>query len=138
MYVNSNDYLIYQNQNGVYSLLLGGEGLSAHNLIDLMNKLKVENKIPITAEIIPTILPSAPTPEMKMQGINEITTQSGDLIITTMDGQNYIFKDSYGHTVDLMISGQYEPEIVDYWDIRTPNIFEDNIDLDNSHHHKIR
>ena len=61
MYVNSNDYLIYQNQNGVYSLLLGGKGLSAHNLIDLMNKLKVENNIPITAEITPTILPSLPT-----------------------------------------------------------------------------
>ena len=125
--------------------MLGGNGLSAHNLIDLMNKLKVENKIPITAEIILTILPSAPTPEMKMQRINEITTQSGDLIITTMDGQNYIFKDSYGHTVDLVISGQFEPENIDYEDIRRPNIFEedtnmfeDGINLDNSHHHKTR
>ena len=75
---------------------------------------------------------------MKMQGINEITIQSGDLIITTNDSQNYIFKDSCGHTVDLVISGQFEPESVDHWDIRKPNILEDNINLDNSYHRKTR
>ena len=91
MIVNSNDYIIYRNQDGTYSLLLAGESLSSNDLIELMNNLKRENKIPITAEIIFTMLPSAPTPEMKMQGINENLIKSKDLIITTKDGQSYTF-----------------------------------------------
>lgn len=111
MIVNSNDYIIYRNQDGTYSLLLAGEGLSSNDLIELMNNLKRENKIPITAEIIFTMLPSAPTPEMKMQGINENSIKSKDLIITTKDGQTYTFKDSYGKIVNLEISGHFENNI---------------------------
>ena len=129
MLVNSNDYIIYRNQDGTYSLLLTGEGLPSNDLINLMNNLKEENKIPITAEIIPTILPSEPTPEMKMQGINEISIKSGDLIITTKDGQTYTFKDSYGKIVNLEISGHFENNI-SFSKETIPSIDQDN-ELDN-------
>ncbi len=53
--MNNNEYIVQPNQKGGYDLILGGVGLDAHELMDLISELKTNGIIPVSAEITPYI-----------------------------------------------------------------------------------
>ncbi len=64
--INKNEYVIQPNPQGGYDLLLGGVGLGAHEIIDLINELKLKGIVPVSAEVTPHI-----NGEIDMAKINE-------------------------------------------------------------------
>lgn len=101
--VNSDEYLIIKNADGSYTIAMGGVGLSNAQLQDLISKLQSEGVIPADAQVLPGVLPSAPTDEMKEQGKEEQLTQIGDYIISTKDGKTYTIYSEDGKVLETII-----------------------------------
>ena len=64
--MNNNEYIVQPNQKGGYDLILGGVGLDAHELMDLISELKTNGIIPVSAEVTPYI-----NGDINMPQINE-------------------------------------------------------------------
>ena len=101
--VNTDEYLVIENADGSYTIAMGGVGLSGNQLQDLISKLQSEGVIPADAQVVPGVLPSAPTDEMKEQGKTEQLAQVGDYIISTTDGINYTVYSKDGTALDTIL-----------------------------------
>ena len=106
--VNVDEYLVIENADGSYTIAMGGVGLSGNQLQDLISRLQADGIIPADAQVVPGVLPSAPTDEMKEQGKTEQLAQVGDYIISTTDGINYTVYSEDGTVLDTVI--KYEDQ----------------------------
>lgn len=52
----NDEYIVRQNQNGGYDLILKEVGLDAHEKMDLINEIKTKGVIPVQAEVTTYIL----------------------------------------------------------------------------------
>lgn len=69
MKVDDNSFMVVPNEGGTYTILLGGVGLSYSQLNELVDGLVDKGQIPKDAFWRADILPSAPTEEMKLRGM---------------------------------------------------------------------
>ena len=100
--VNPDKYVISKNDDGSYSLALGGVGLSNQQLQDLIERLKDSGKIPQDAEVIANILPSGVTQGQANNGETDKTVQIGDHSYTSSIGHDgYVVEDNEGNKVDM-------------------------------------
>ena len=100
--VNPDKYVISKNDDGSYSLALGGVGLSNQQLQDLIERLKDSGKIPQDAEVIANILPSGVTQGQANNGETDKTVQIGDHSHTSSIGHDgYVVEDNGGNKVDM-------------------------------------
>ena len=100
--VNPDKYVISKNDDGSYSLALGGVGLSNQQLQDLIERLKDSGKIPQDAEVIANILPSGVTQGQANNGETDKTVQIGDHSHTSSIGHDgYVVEDNEGNKVDM-------------------------------------
>ena len=63
--MNNKEYIVQPNEKGGYDLILGGVGLGAHELIDLINELKTKGIVPVSAEVTPFINGDINMPQIK-------------------------------------------------------------------------
>ena len=63
--MNNNEYIVQPNEKGGYDLILGGVGLGAYELIDLIKELKIKGFVPARAEVTPYINGNINMPQIK-------------------------------------------------------------------------
>ena len=90
--VSEDEYLVYQNSDGSYSIALGGVGLSNNQIQDLISKLQAEGLIPADAQVTFGVLPTVPTAEQQANGITEKTVKIGDVEYTIDASGNLVAK----------------------------------------------
>ena len=119
--VNVDEYIVMENADGSYTIAMGGVGLSNDKLEDLISKLKQQGILPADAKVVTGILPSAPTDEMKEQGMVERFVQIGDLIYGTKDGVTYTVYSKDGQVLDTILVYQDEQLENSYNTAHDPN-----------------
>ena len=101
--VDSDEYLLIENEDGSYTIAQGGVGLDVDEAQALIDKLKQEGKIPEDAIVNTDVLPPAPT-----DGKTEQSATIGDYVFKTSDGKNYQVYDKEGNLVTTISSDDYE------------------------------